>query len=1212
MRDHLRVVFLVLLSTVLVACGSDSNDDDSNIAAESGRFIDSPVAGLNYASTSHTGTTDALGAFLYATGETLTFSLGGPTGIQLGSAAGDLIITPRDITPNDTAAINIARLLMALDSSPGTTILLDAEAVADAAGLNLSASIFGEDPFPPASLDAFVKKHVTDKGRTVPSANEALTHLNCSAADIAAGREPDGVCDTGGGGGNGGGTSTGRIFKIEPGADATTKMVGAMIEAKPGDIIDFSAGYFELTTGLQISGTEDILVRGAGMNETVLSFKNSSSQEGFLASTVRGITVQDLTVLDSPGDAFKLQGVDHGTLSRVRAFWSSGRKTAEEDTVTADNFVSKMQIACTDPARHNPANPNPRETDNTSPDYTVSIMSGRYGIYPVNSKNIVIEASESVGASDAGIYVGQTDNAIIRGSRAAYNVFGFEIENVRQGEYSNNLSECNTGGFLIYDLDGLTRYGTSTRMFQNVARNNNSYNFAEPGSLVSNIPRGVAVITLGYDKIDMFDNVFENHGTAGIVHTSYELFGEPGDRRLDMYTEGLHMWNNTFKNNGNDIPDPDFATIAATEGEQVTSAFPMLVGLKVAAGTLLAPGAPEYRGGHVIWDGYLDDLDTECPYPVDGDGQPVPADEDGKPIQGNQYPNPDCRYNAYKFDAQGNRLNPKWWASCIDDDNQFDSDSIAFINFNGTEGIESVLALGPDPEGMINAVVDNVQSLPDFPAHFDISPHKCVEAYGSNMELLPPVVIPEFVPSGSIDPAPSQEVVDELCGAELVQGQINAPAYQVNCPTLDQYNLFEDPQDPTSMPNGQGVPFVMNSKLFSDYSTKYRVVYIPEGEQAIFRDGQDGENATILFPVGTIIVKSFAFADEIAGTETVAETRLLIKRENSSGIPFWDGLEYIWKEEGGKRVAVLTQGGGEASVSWDYTDVNSGQRHTGSTDHYLLPNANQCKTCHSNDDAETGSAPIGTKVRNMNRPFAVESPLPSGVQSHPVNGLNQIAYLCDNGLMKNCPADLGVNAATQYAENIERNPIFNIPGDSGFAADSAEDIEARVRSYLEVNCAHCHNNRGLAQNTGFYLDVFRPVNDTYGICKGPTAAGTEGRGGRLYDIFPTNAPGSILPYRMGPEATSLAARMPPIARSTVHTEAFDLVTRWINEVVDNSYPNADACQEGGGGEPPVPTCAPGEVPGVGGECLPESGGDSPVPNCAPDEVPGIGGQCSPL
>ena len=508
---------------------------------------------------------------------------------------------------------------------------------------------------------------------------------NSSSAGTPATENPDT--------GNPGDASLGRTFVIQPGADATQQMLVAMIEVKPKDVIEFAEGYFELTSGIQISGTEDILVKGQGKDKTVLSFKNSGSQEGFLATTVRGITVEDLTVLDSPGDAFKLQGVDHGTLRGVRAIWSSGRNTTNEDPITAANYTSKLNVACTDPARHNPDNPNPLETDTSSPDYTVSKLSGRYGIYPVNSKNILVEDTESVGASDAGIYVGQTDNAIIRNSRAAYNVFGFEIENVRGGEYVDNLSECNTGGFLVYDLDGLTRYGSRTRMYRNTSRNNNSYNFAEPGSIVSNVPRGTGMLTMGYDKIDVFENTFENNGTAGIVHTSYELFGVPGDRRMDLYSEGVHIWNNTFKDNGNDLPQPDFAAILETGGEQITSAFPMLVGLKMLA------GAGEYRGAHIVWDGYEDEYNADCPYPTDSKGEPIPLqDAEGKPISGNQYPNPSCRYNAYKFNDAGERKKPQWWYSCIDADNNFDSDSATFANFHGTEGLEVLINLPPDDQ----------------------------------------------------------------------------------------------------------------------------------------------------------------------------------------------------------------------------------------------------------------------------------------------------------------------------------------------------------------------------------------------------------------------------------------------------------------------------------------------------------------------------------
>ncbi|WP_348673167.1 parallel beta-helix domain-containing protein [uncultured Abyssibacter sp.] len=956
---------------------------------------------------------------------------------------------------------------------------------------------------------------------------------------------------------DGGSDTVGRTFIISPGPDATSDMVAAMVQARPKDEIRFDCGYFELETGFQLTNTEDVLVKGCGIDDTVLSFKNSQAQEGFLAINVRGLVVEDLTVLDSPGDAFKLKGVNHGTLTRVRAMWSSGRLTEDEDTITADNYADKLNVTCVNPQRSADGS---QDIGAGEPGYRVSVASGRYGIYPVESENILVQHTESVGASDAGIYVGQTDNTIIRDSRAAYNVFGFEIENVRGGEYVNNLSECNTGGFLVYDLDGLTRYGKATRMYGNVAVNNNTYNFAEPGTLVSNVPRGVGMITLAYDKLDIFENEFRDNDTAGIVHTSYELFGPPGDRRLDMYGEGVRIYNNVFSNNGNNLPPPDVAAIIETGGEQVTSAFPTLVGLKNQA------GGDQYRGGHILWDGYADVLDADCPYPTDNQGQPIPQDAEGRPIQGNQYPNPDCRYNAYKFDDEGTRIKPTWWFSCIDADNDFADDSLTFANFHGTEGLEAVfLAAGGDPSVLLDpaALQEIIAGVQDFPSSFDMADHDCPTAYGSNLPPLPPVVIPPFVPSGDVDPAPTAEEIALLCDADVPVGQINAAAFKVNCPTLDQYHLFSDPADPLSLPNGRGLPFTLNSKLFTDYSTKYRVAYLPDGMAAQYRDTDDGVNATILFPVGTIIAKTFAFADETAGTEIAAETRLLIKRQRDDGQVYWDGLEYIWTEVDGERVAELKLGGGSASVSWDYTDVDSGVRHTGSTANYLFPNANQCITCHGNNDVETGAAPIGPKPRNLNRAYRADSAMAAARPQHAVDGVNQIAFWCDNGFLTNCPTDLGVDPATQVASNVEHLPIFNVPGDAGFPAGSDEDIEARARAYIEINCAHCHNAQGQASNTGFYVDWARPVDGVYGICKGPTATGTEGRGGRSVDIHPGDAADSIVPYRIGPEADTIAARMPPIARSVVHDEAHALLVEWIDTVIDDSYANADAC--GGGG-----------------------------------------------
>jgi uncharacterized repeat protein (TIGR03806 family) len=1004
-----------------------------------------------------------------------------------------------------------------------------------------------------------------------------------------------GSAGTGGSGGTGGtggsGTQTGRTFTIQPNANATRDMVNAMIQAAPGDIIEFKEGFFELSSTLQLTNTEDVLIKGAGRDKTVLSFRNNDAPEGILGVNVHGMWIEDLTVLDTGGNGIELRGVDHARIKRVRTIWSSNGGRESPTPITAANIPGSLQVACTDPATLNPAAPENQfpGADSSSPDYTVSPKSGRYGIYPVSSENILIDEAESIGASDAGIYVGQTNTAIIKNSRAAYNVFGFEIENVVGGEYQNNLAECNTGGFLIYDLDGLRQYGDKSRMYGNTSRNNNTYNFTG-GGFVGNVPPGSGMITLSYDRIDIFDNVFENNNTGGIIHASYELFpagDRPTERRIDWYTEGVHIFRNTFRNNGNGLPLP---TTNDIQSQDLTKFLPAVVGLKnqaacldprnaAACGTASAgliaaacagndplncfKAAAGFRGAHIVWDGLLDVYHpvADCPYPKDKQGNDVPRDARGKPLYTNDHPNPNCKfngqnsqYNAYKFQQSPPhaRIVPAWWASCIDADNEFSADSLAFANFNGLKGLELVVEERLDPA-----------ALALFPSILDMSAHNCPTAYGSNLPLLPPVVIPPFERSGNFDPQPSNEVIEQLCTAAVPAGQVNEAAFAVNCPTLDQYKLFSDPEDPTSAPNGRGVPFALNTKLFSDYSVKYRVLYVPSGESATYQVGSPtSPNTAIQFPVGTIIAKTFAFANEGSNKLTSVETRLLIKRENSRRIKRWDGLPYIWGEEDGKRVARLTLGGGISSVSWDTTDVDSGVKHTGSTSKYQIPNANQCLSCHANEDADTGSAPIGPKVRFLNRPYKSESSLPTQQGAHEVLGKNQIQYWCDKGLMGGCPTDLGVNPATQIAANAERVPAYNKPGDSGFAANSAQDVEARARAWLEVNCQHCHNSRGFAANTGMYLDSLNPVDQRYGICKKPTATGQEGNGGRTYDIHPGNVADSIMPFRIGPEATSPAARMPPLARSVVDVEGHALIEKWIRDVVvkdESKYPGSTGC-----------------------------------------------------
>lgn len=945
------------------------------------------------------------------------------------------------------------------------------------------------------------------------------------------------------------GAVQGRIFTVSPGPSATEQMLEAMVQLRPGDVLEFDCGFFELSKGLLLQATEDVTVRGCGMNDTVLSFLNSVNATGFEANFIQGVTFEDFTILDTPGDGLKFVGVKWGTARRVRAMWSGGLCREEGvGCIDASNYLDRVEVACTKP---------PMNEGDPAPDYQPSRASGRYGIYPVNSENILLDEVESIGASDAGIYTGQMRNTIIRNSRAAYNVFAFEIENVKGGEYDGNLAECNTGAYLIYDLENLGWYGESTVMLDNISRNNNTYNFAPSHTLIGQVPRGSGLVTLGYDRIEAYNNLFEDHSFAGMLYISYELIdgkGRTADKRLDPYSEGVHIHHNTFINSGYDPAPPAWQDLLDGNTAKM---LPALVAKKNPKNS--------GKGAHIIWDGLLDELDTDCPWPQDADGNPVPANSQGRPETGNHHPNPKCHYNAYKFDDRGNRLMPNWFA-CMHD-NTFSSESTQYLNFHGTRGLELPLAVAELDIGILrpSRLADAVKGLFEFKGTTDYSEFNCQERFGT---LLPPierVFIPPFERSGEFDPAPSTDEVSRLC-RNPSGDRINWSALErVDCPNLADYNLFADDEDPRSLPHERGVPYVLNSKLFSDHAVKYRVLFTPPGKHAEYQDQKShGNNAAILFPVGTVIAKTFAHANEAEGKEKVIETRLLIKRVNNNGNAFWRGLPYAWEvDDNGKSVAKLAMGGLTTSVSWHFRDVDSGKLEVGYTDSYSVPDANTCVTCHGNDDRPAGAAPIGPKVRFLNRPYKPETSFMGQAGQAAYPPVNQLQYWVDRGLLRGAP-ELEIEPNTQIASNVEYVPRWNVPGDAGHPKGSDEDIEGRIRAYLEVNCQHCHNRHGTAKNTGFYLDSFRDVNASFGICKSPTAAGHSGTCGRGYVVVPGNADASILECRMAHPEKGVpydpARAMAPVARSVMHEEAVELLRNWINHVVDNDYENGSNCQ----------------------------------------------------
>ncbi len=321
---------------------------------------------------------------------------------------------------------------------------------------------------------------------------------------------------------------------------------------------------------------------------------------------------------------------------------------------------------------------------------------------------------------------------------------------------------------------------------------------------------------------------------------------------------------------------------------------------------------------------------------------------------------------------------------------------------------------------------------------------------------------------------------------------VNWSASELDCPSLLQYRLFLDPADPRQNADG-GIPYDLTTPLFSDYARKYRFVYLPPGTQATY-----DADAPFDFPVGTIIAKTFSFANDLRDLglgERVIETRLLIRRALG-----WEGLPYVWLPD--MSDAVRTPAGGSVGVSW--IDAAGAPRST----NYEIPSAIECGFCHFGG----GDNPVGPKARLLNRDYDY----PGGTE-------NQLDHWTAIGALAGAPAS---GAAP-------RLPVWDDPLDGS--------LETRARAYLESNCHHCHNPGGRAGFTSLGFRHDQPLDEGYGVC---LIAGDGGaNSGLTYAIAPGAPNDSIAIFRM--MSVSDGVKMPELSRSVVHAEGVALVSAWI-------------------------------------------------------------------
>ena len=286
-------------------------------------------------------------------------------------------------------------------------------------------------------------------------------------------------------------------------ADIQKQLQTQLIMAEDGDTITLAEGVISMDGTLSMEGKKKITIKGKGIDKSIISFKGQlTGAEGLRISNCENITLEDFSVQDAKGDCIKAMDVNGITFRRIKAEWTG----------------------------------------------KLSSKNGSYALYPVMCTNVLIEESIARGASDAGIYVGQSRNIIVRNCKAYENVAGIEIENSTEAEVYGNEAYNNTGGILVFDLPDLKiKKGSNCKVHDNIIRENNQENFAPKGNIVGKVPQGTGVLLLASTNVELYNNKITNNRTIPTGIISYYITENPiKDSLYYPYPTAINIHDNEY------------------------------------------------------------------------------------------------------------------------------------------------------------------------------------------------------------------------------------------------------------------------------------------------------------------------------------------------------------------------------------------------------------------------------------------------------------------------------------------------------------------------------------------------------------------------------------------------------------------------------------------------------------------------------------------
>lgn len=331
---------------------------------------------------------------------------------------------------------------------------------------------------------------------------------------------------------------------------------------------------------------------------------------------------------------------------------------------------------------------------------------------------------------------------------------------------------------------------------------------------------------------------------------------------------------------------------------------------------------------------------------------------------------------------------------------------------------------------------------------------------------------------------------------------------QVPYPKLSDYHFFEGEMK-NQIPSLNVIPYLPASALFTDYAHKKRFVWMPNGTKANFI----ADNKVLDLPVGAALIKTFYYDNvQPNNTTRIIETRIMIRK--SSG---WIFADYVWNSE--QTEAFLDLAGSFTTISW------RGEDNVVKSTSYRIPSEVQCIICHKSKTQVGGvevttHLPIGIKPQSLNFNY-----------NYGTSSKNQLMKWVELGYLQN-------NFTLPTAENtvIDYN-------------DTSKSLDLRARSYVDINCAHCHQTERFCDYRPMRFDFSETgPNNSLGLTNMGVCVDTQDLQGLPPSLSKIVKPGNIdrsmMYYRMNTNDETY--RMPLHGRTIIHEEGVALVEQWIN------------------------------------------------------------------